>query len=682
MRWLLFLLTFSAPAEVRWPTASAASQGLSQTALEALARDLAAQNTKSLLVARRGRLVYEWYAPEHGPEQRHYTASLAKALIGGTSLMLAVAGGKLRIDDPAHKYIPRWKDDPVRSRITIRHLATHSSGLKDANQEGVPHEKLPGWMGAFWRREPSPFLTALSDAPVQYPPGARYSYSNPGMAALAYAVAASLRNSAEPDVRRMLIERVMRPLGIPDGEWSMSYGQSFPIDGMTVYANWGGGSFTARAAARVGQWMLQRGSWNGVSLAAGGLTTRFVSYAGTPVPDRAKDKYAPASGLAWYTNYDRVWSMAPSDAFAGAGAGHQLLIVIPSLELVAVRNGGALSGASFWTAAYESFFAPLMQAIRTTPPPYPPSRVVSEVRWAPPESVLRAAIDSDNWPMTWGDDDAIYTSYGDGFGFAPGAGVKLSLGFARITGPPESYQAANTRSPSGERKGDGERGLKSSGMLMADGVLYMWVRNAKNAQLAWSEDRGATWQWGFRFEESFGSPSFLNFGKNYEGARDGFVYAYSQDGPSAYKPDDGIILARAPRNRLRDRSAWELFAGMSGGRPSWTKEIAGREPAFEYPGRCERTDAVYHPVLKRYLLTVSYNHEGGWGIYEAPEPWGPWSTMFHTDDWGLGPTHGYRLPAKWFSADGKTIWLVFSGRRGPGMHYDAFCTRKAELIPR
>ena len=37
-----------------------------------------------------------------------------------------------------------------------------------------------------------------------------------------------------------------------------------------------------------------------------------------------------------------------------------------------------------------------------------------------------------------------------------------------------------------ETLGDGAKGKKASGMLMVDGVLYMWVRNAGNSQLAWS----------------------------------------------------------------------------------------------------------------------------------------------------------------------------------------------------
>ena len=43
--------------------------------------------------------------------------------------------------------------------------------------------------------------------------------------------------------------------------------------------------------------------------------------------------------------------------------------------------------------------------------------------------------------------------------------------------------------------GDGAEGRKASGMLMVDGVLYMWVRNAGNAGLAWSSDRGRSWTW-------------------------------------------------------------------------------------------------------------------------------------------------------------------------------------------
>jgi len=275
-----------------------------------------------------------------------------------------------------------------------------------------------------------------------------------------------------------------------------------------------------------------------------------------------------------------------------------------------------------------------------------------------------------------GSDNSQYAAYGDGNGFEPYVDQKLSLGFARIQGSSTRFRGVNVRSGSGERTGEGPKGLKASGTLMVDGILYLWVRNAHNAQLAWSADRGKTWQWGFRFESGFGSPSFLNFGKNYRGARDEYVYTYSQNGPSAYESDDSLLRARAPKDRLRDRAAWEFLERLDpNGNPVWTTDIRQRGEVFRYARHCRRVDAVYDPALKRYLLVVAYNQESGWGIYDAPEPWGQCTTAFHTKRWDLDHTHGYRLPAKWIDRNGRAMALVFSGLAP----YDAFCVRRMLL---
>jgi len=248
------------------------------------------------------------------------------------------------------------------------------------------------------------------------------------------------------------------------------------------------------------------------------------------------------------------------------------------------------------------------------------------------------------------------------------------MGFARITGGPGDYRGANLRSD-GERTGGGAASPKASGILMVDGVLYLWVRNVGNAQLLWSQDRGKTWQWGFKLEKGFGSPAFLNFGRDYAGARDGFVYTYSQDGPSAYESDNGVVLARVAKDRIRDRTAWEFYERTDAvGRPVWTPDITHRSAVFQYPANCQRVEVVYNAGLGRYLMALGYDHAGGWGLFDAPEPWGPWTTVLHRE-WDVPDTHGYRLPAKWISQDGLTMTLVFSGVK-PN---DAFCTRTLKL---
>lgn len=308
------------------------------------------------------------------------------------------------------------------------------------------------------------------------------------------------------------------------------------------------------------------------------------------------------------------------------------------------------------------------------PPPYPRSDVIRKVTFSPENSIARKALGSDIWPITWGDDNHLYTAWGDGNGFLPYTKEKFSLGISRITGSPEDFQGINLPSPSTSTM-EGNFGPKSSGLLMVDGTIYMWVRNTGNSTLVWSEDYAQTWTWGFQFRTSFGSPTFLNFGKGYSGARDEYVYVYSQDGSSAYEAYDRVVLARVPKDKITSRDFYEFYKGMDDtGDPVWTSDMDMRGAVFEYPGHCMRTDIVYNPGLKRYLMTVGYDFQGAWGIYDAPEPWGPWTTAFHTTKWDIDRIHSYRIPSKWIDPDGTTMSLVFSGSGGET--YDAFSVRK------
>jgi CubicO group peptidase (beta-lactamase class C family) len=670
-----------------WQKAAPEVEGMSSRKLDAAKDVLSRKGTKTFLVIRNDKIVYEWYAPGFGPERKHYTASMAKALVGGVSLMLALNDGRLKADDLACKYIPEWKADPQKSKITIRELATHSAGIEDAEQDNIAHADLPGWKGRFWKRKPDPFTIARDEAPVIFEPGTKYAYSNPGMGMLAYAVTASLKGTKYTDVRKLLRERIMKPIGAKDSEWSVGYGQTYKVGGLDLVADWGGGDYTARAVARVGRLMLRKGNWQGRRLVDPKWVEEVVKYAGTPLPDRASRaaRFDPGSGLGWWTNFDGVWPKVPRDAFSGAGAGNQVLLVVPSLNLIVVRNGSNLYDASkgegFWGGIVQYVFNPVMDAI--VGPPYPPSPVIKGVVWAPKEQIVRRASGSDNWPITWADDGDQYAAYGDGWGFVPKTDRKLSLGIAKIVGSPPDFKGINVRTDSGERIGQGAAGAKASGMLMVDGVLYMLVRNTGNSQLAWSGDHGKNWTWsGWKFTKSFGAPSFLNFGKNYAGARDQFVYIYSPNSNSAYEPASEMVMARVPKGEIRNRRAYEFFKALDdSGRPIWTKDIDERDAVFVNPGKCYRSQMTYDAGLERYLwcqVLPAGKHQrgprfqGGFGVYDAPQPWGPWTTVYYTQDWDVGPGETNSFPTKWISADGKTCHLLFSGE-------DSFSVRKATL---
>lgn len=687
-----FLAFLKAPSSQLPPSIAPAQGHFLGGSLERMKDELAARGTNNLIIVRHGQTLLEWYSDDSGPEKPHYTASLAKALVGGISLMLALDEGRMRVDDPAWLYIPAWKDHPEKSRIAIRHLVTHSSGIEDAEQDDIPHKELPGWKGIFWRKDPDPFTPAIHDAPVIFPPGSAYAYSNPGMAALSYAITSSLQGSDHANLHDLLKDCVMDPLGVSDKEWSIGYGRAYEVDGMNLYGSWGGGSYTARSVARIGQWMLQRGNWDGRQLVEPEWVDRAVRYAGTPLPNRPQGNPQPGSGLGWWTNFDRVWKSLPSDAFAGAGAGQQLLLVVPSLGLVLVRNGGVLTkpdeGLDFWGGIDRFIFQPLSEAMTDYSveaglrhePPYPKSTSIAEIRFSDSRSIVRKAAGSDNWPVTWLDDDSMLTAYGDGWGFEPRLTAKLSLGLAKILGTATDFQGLNFRSRSIEQLGDGKRGRKASGLLAIGKRVYLWARNAQNSQLAWSDDNGSTWTWAdWRLETSFGHPTFLNFGRAYEGAQDDFVYLYSPDSDSAYDPADQMVLARVPRDRVTDRSSYRFLSGFDNQGPRWSTAIEDRISVFSHPGRCYRSSVSYSPGLGRYLWvqihpSLSPRFFGGFAIYDAPEPWGPWTTAFYTDHWDVGPGENAHLPTKWMSRDGKTAYLVFSGD-------DHFSVRRLEITP-
>ena len=322
-------------------------------------------------------------------------------------------------------------------------------------------------------------------------------------------------------------------------------------------------------------------------------------------------------------------------------------------------------------------------------PPYPPSPVIAGIDFAPKEAIVRRAKDSDNWPLTWADDDALYTTWGDGTGFPPKTERKLSCGFARVTGGPTDFVGSNVRTPA-EELGEGPSGKKGWGILCVEGTLYLWLanddRNGSTSRLAWSKDHAKTWDYApWRFAE-FGVIGFVNFGRNYAGARDEYVYAYSHDGPRPKEPADRFILMRVPKDRIADRTAWEFLERVGPeNQPAWTADVSKRGAAFTHPGACLRSAMTYNPGLKRYLwwqhlpqppgVTKDRGDTrfvGGFGVYDAPEPWGPWTTAFFTPKWDVGPGEHADFPSKWMSADGRTMQLVFSGE-------DTFSVRGATV---
>jgi hypothetical protein len=503
------------------------------------------------------------------------------------------------------------------------------------------------------------------------------------------------------DLRDVLRRRVMDVLGISPSDWAWRENAYRPrsIEGLASREFASGITITHGALARIGLLYLRGGVWNGRRI----LSEQYIREATRPAE---LPTFVPYYAFYWGSNARGTYHGMPKDAFWALGLGDSFVVVSPSLDIVAVRlgvgsNQSRLPGDpddTHWGRRVEGFFGLVVQAIDTpaaathsgaSPGPYPPSPLIRGIAWAPAEEIQRKAKGSDNWPLTWAEDDSMHGAYGDGNGFEPLLPEKLSMGFVKLEGDPRSFVGTNIRSSSGEARGEGKNGLKASGLLDVEGTLYLLARNATNAQLAWSADGARTWTWApWRFTNSFGCPTFLNFGRGYRGARDEFVYLYSPDGDSAYEPADRLLLARVHKSRLRQQNAYEYFAGSDkSGTPIWSTTLADRQAVFTHRGRCYRTSVTWNAPLQRYLLVqpiptqavaagrgkVDTRFEGGLAVFDSPEPWGPWTTAYYAERWDVGPGDSASFPSKWIREDGRTLHLVFSGD-------DTFSLRRATLV--
>ena len=99
---------------------------------------------------------------------------------------------------------------------------------------------------------------------------------------------------------------------------------------------------------------------------------------------------------------------------------------------------------------------------------------------------------------------------------------------------------------------------------------------------------------------------------------------------------------------------------------------------FTCQGQCYRGNITYDAPLSRYLWCQTLpgddpRFKGGLAIYDAPQPWGPWTSAYYSENWDVAPGESSSFPTKWMSGDGKTLHLVFSGE-------DSFSVRRATII--
>jgi len=362
-----------------WAKVDAATVGMTQAGLDTaatFAQDIPAGNINpnlpapdpgSGMIVRHGQLVHSWGDIDARQEMKSVTKSM-----GGIAFGLALDANKVTLKGKGVDYMPTFGTPPsgnaARAQlITLAQLATHTSGFEKSDKQAAG--------------ETTSVIT--SD------PGTVWSYSDAGLNWLADV----LTTVYQQDLRDLAQASVWAKLGLNGGGtntddvlWRANERRPATRNGNPLqYRELASGILAnTNAMARVGLLFLRKGMWKDQRI----LSEAFVDQVHTPLPENAtlplvpdvpSHKFPNAQtdyGVLWWTNKSGTMPNVPKDTFFAWGLGEELIVVIPSLDLVIVRNGGqatANAAGRTWNdqdwdgdvAVLEPFLNPIVAA--TTP---------------------------------------------------------------------------------------------------------------------------------------------------------------------------------------------------------------------------------------------------------------------------------------------------------------------------
>jgi CubicO group peptidase (beta-lactamase class C family) len=290
--------------------------------------------TDGLVVIRKGHIVGEAYFGNFKIDSTHVSHSMAKSF-SSSRVGIAIDNGLIKgIDERICLYYDEWdcdEEDDFRSRITIRHAMTLTTGLKW-------HEDWSKWdpttndaleMGASGH-----FVRYMSERDGLHEPGQRFLYSTGDPMLLSKVIQETTGMTAFEYARQNLFG----PLNITNVRWDMDR------DGYTSTA-WGMHT-TVRDYAKFGYLFLNKGRWEDKQIVSEEWVIKSTKTDPTVRMWRAY-------GYLWHVNlpYRLTWSKSPvptdaipEDGYMAEGVLGQNIIIIPSKDLVIVRVANQTKG--------------------------------------------------------------------------------------------------------------------------------------------------------------------------------------------------------------------------------------------------------------------------------------------------------------------------------------------------
>jgi CubicO group peptidase (beta-lactamase class C family) len=313
-KWLASSLFLAAGvvAAAPLPRSTPEAQGVSSAGILAFieAADKTVDSMNSVMIVRHGKIVAEgWWKP-YEAEAPHSMFSLSKSFTS-TAVGIAIAEGKLSLDDPVLKFFPDLAPaNPSENlkQMRVRDLLIMSTGQLSSDVEKIgPIESADA-------------IKAFLAAPVAVKPGTHFLYNSPAT----YMLSAIVQKTTGQKLVDYLRPRLFEPLGIENPVWQQS------AAGISLGAT--GLELKTEDIARFGLLVLQKGNWEGRQLVPAewiaAATARQTSTGSAPMSD-------------WDQGYGyQFWRSR--HGFRGDGAFGQFCFVLPELDaIIAITSGTA-----------------------------------------------------------------------------------------------------------------------------------------------------------------------------------------------------------------------------------------------------------------------------------------------------------------------------------------------------
>jgi CubicO group peptidase (beta-lactamase class C family) len=311
MKSLVALALFFVSSTIAWaaelPRSTPEAQGIDSAAILAFveAADTKLDSLHSMMLVRHGQVVAEgWWTP-YNRASRHSLFSLSKSFTS-TAVGIAIAEGKLSVDDPVTKFFP--DDLPAEQSANLKSMRVSDLLRMSTGQQTEP----PRVIDHVWTKD---FLAH----PVPFKPGTHFLYNT----SATYMCSAIVQQATGQTLLDYLGPRLFGPLGIENPTWEAS-SQGISTGGYGL-------SIRTEDIARFGQLYLQRGKWEGKQL----VPAEWIDKATARQTSNGSD---PNSD--WAQGYGYQFWRCRHGAYRGDGAFGQFCVVFPEQDAVLAVTSG------------------------------------------------------------------------------------------------------------------------------------------------------------------------------------------------------------------------------------------------------------------------------------------------------------------------------------------------------